>query len=106
LKFFNSDKYGGKWPLGFGLLITALFALITPWAARTHTYLLIFVRVVQGLGEVKRNLYEHTPIAFYKTPSDFLQGLTTPAMHEILAYWAPPDERSQLCSIVYAGKFS
>jgi ACS family sodium-dependent inorganic phosphate cotransporter-like MFS transporter 5 len=24
-------------------------------------------------------------------------------MHEILAYWAPPEERSQMASIVYAG---
>ena len=31
------------------------------------------------------------------------QGLTTPAMHEILAYWAPPNERSILAGIVYAG---
>jgi len=48
-----SDKYGGKWPLGYGLLITAIFALLTPWAARTHVYLLMFVRFVQGLGEVR-----------------------------------------------------
>lgn len=71
-----SDKYGGKWPLGLGkdqlqkmkvvnywlidyflvsnlgLLITAIFTILTPIAARTHTYLLIFCRVVQGLGEV------------------------------------------------------
>ncbi|CAG7733200.1 unnamed protein product, partial [Allacma fusca] len=76
-----ATKYGGKWPLGLGLFVTAIFAIATPIAARTHTYLLVFVRVVQGLGE----------------------GLTTPAMHAILASWAPPDERSKLGSIVYAG---
>ncbi|XP_035701990.1 putative inorganic phosphate cotransporter [Folsomia candida] len=76
-----ADKYGGKWPLGLGLLFTAVFAILSPICARTHTYLLIFCRVMQGLG----------------------QGLTVPAMHEILAHWAPPDERSQLAGIVYAG---
>jgi len=47
-----AQKFGGKWPLGLGILITAVFALLTPIAARTHFGLLIFVRVVQGLGEV------------------------------------------------------
>lgn len=48
-----SAKFGGKWPLGLGLFITAVFALITPIAARTHTYFLVLVRVIQGLGEVR-----------------------------------------------------
>lgn len=48
-----SDKYGGKWPLGLGLFITAIFAILSPICARTHTYLLMFCRVMQGLGEVR-----------------------------------------------------
>uniref|UniRef100_V9ICW7 MFS transporter n=1 Tax=Apis cerana TaxID=7461 RepID=V9ICW7_APICE len=38
----------------------------------------------------------------------FLQGIgggvTFPAMHVMIAKWAPPNERSVLASIVYAGK--
>lgn len=47
-----SQKYGGKWPLGLGIFITAIFALLTPLAARTHVSLLIGARIIQGLGEV------------------------------------------------------
>ena len=48
-----SKKFGGKWPFGIGLLISAVFAILTPWCARTHRGLLIFARVVQGLGSVR-----------------------------------------------------
>jgi len=47
-----SQKYGGKWPLGLGLLVTAIFAILTPAAARLHKTCLIVVRVIQGLAEV------------------------------------------------------
>ncbi|ODN03400.1 putative inorganic phosphate cotransporter [Orchesella cincta] len=76
-----ATKYGGKWTLGLGLFVTAIFAILTPMLARTHIYLLVLARVIQGLGE----------------------GVTTPAMHAIIAAWAPPEERSMMGSIVYAG---
>lgn len=47
-----SQKYGGKWPLGLGIFITAIFALLTPIAARIHVSLLIIARIIQGFGEV------------------------------------------------------
>lgn len=47
-----TKRYGGKWPLGFGLLISAVFALLTPWAARTSKQFLIAARVIQGMGSV------------------------------------------------------
>lgn len=47
-----ATKYGGKWTLGLGLFVTAIFAILTPILARTHVYLLVLARVVQGLGEV------------------------------------------------------
>lgn len=47
-----AERIGGKWPFGIGMLITALFSLLTPWAARTGKGMLIVVRVIQGLGEV------------------------------------------------------
>lgn len=31
------------------------------------------------------------------------QGVTFPAMHSIWAKWAPPEERSRLTTITYAG---
>lgn len=47
-----AGKFGGKWPLGLGLLLTAIFAILTPIMARTHTALLVTARIIQGLGEV------------------------------------------------------
>ena len=76
-----SERIGGKWPFGIGMLITALFSLLTPWAARSGKVVLIIVRVIQGFGE----------------------GVTNPAMHALLAKWLPPLERSKLGAFVYAG---
>ncbi len=57
-----AELWGGKWLYGLGVLVTALFTLLTPWAARTSVYLLVAVRVMEGLGE----------------------GVTFPAMHAML----------------------
>ena len=77
-----AERIGGKWPFGIGMFITAIFSLLTPIAARTGMGALIFVRVVQGLGE----------------------GVTNPAMHALLARWVPPLERSKFSAYIYAGK--
>jgi len=76
-----AELYGGKKVYGIGVLVTAVLTLVTPWAARTHLYLLVAVRVLEGLGE----------------------GVTFPAMHAILAQWTPPVERSKMGSRVYSG---
>ncbi|CAG7816241.1 unnamed protein product [Allacma fusca] len=76
-----AQKYGPKWPLGYGILFTSLLAIVTPIAARWSITALIIVRILQGL----------------------VGGVVWPAMHLLLGKWAPPDERSKLVSIVYAG---
>lgn len=50
-----AERIGGKWPFGIGMLITAIFSLATPIAARSGKGALIFVRIIQGLGEVGIN---------------------------------------------------
>ena len=52
-----SQKYGGKWVVGFGLLLTAIFSLFVPVAARMGKEYLIAVRIIQGLAEVLTNQY-------------------------------------------------
>jgi len=76
-----AEKYGGARLYGVGVLITAVFTLLTPLAARTSLYCLVAVRVVEGLGE----------------------GVTFPAMHAMLAVWVPAGERSRLAGLVYSG---
>jgi len=78
---FLGQKYGGKWPLGFGLLITGIFTLLTPFAAQMGKEALIVCRIIQGLGE----------------------GVSMPSMHAMLAVWVPVEERSKLSAAVYAG---
>ncbi|CAG7832457.1 unnamed protein product [Allacma fusca] len=81
-----AEKYGAKWVFGIGILITAIFQLLTPvitrWGGDDYSMTAIIVlRVIQGLGE----------------------GVTPPATHALLAQWAPPFERSKMGSFVYAG---
>ncbi|KAF5910114.1 Elongation factor 1-alpha 1 [Clarias magur] len=78
---YMARKYGAKWLLGFGILGTVIFTLLTPVAADLGAGYLIAVRVLEGIGE----------------------GVTFPAMHAMWASWAPPLERSRLLTISYSG---
>ena len=46
-----AEIFGGKWIFGCGILLTSIFTVIMPWAAKTDIRLLIAVRVIEGLGE-------------------------------------------------------
>lgn len=77
-------KYGGKNLFGFGILMTALLTLVTPFAARYNVYLLTSLRMAEGLFE----------------------GVTFPCIHAIWRKWAPPLERSKLATISFSGPFA
>lgn len=48
-----AEKFGGKWTLGFGLLLTSVTTAITPWAVTIGGATGLFIiRVIQGMGEV------------------------------------------------------
>ncbi|XP_066917804.1 sialin-like [Clytia hemisphaerica] len=79
-----ATKYGGKNLFGCGVLMTALFTLITPPAARCNVYLLVAVRMAEGLFE----------------------GVTFPSIYAIWRKWAPPLERSKLATISFSGPFA
>ncbi|XP_026327407.1 sialin-like isoform X2 [Hyposmocoma kahamanoa] len=76
-----AELFGGKLVYGVGVLLTALFTLLSPIAARVDFTFFIAVRALEGLGE----------------------GVTYPAMHAMLARWIPPLERSKFAAYVYAG---
>ncbi|XP_073956767.1 putative inorganic phosphate cotransporter [Choristoneura fumiferana] len=76
-----AELFGGKLVYGVGVLLTALFTILSPIAAYTDFKFFIVVRVLEGLGE----------------------GVTYPAMHAMLARWIPPMERSKFAAYVYAG---
>jgi len=74
-------RVGAKYVFGFGVLCTSVFTLFTPAAAQHSVGMLLLVRILEGLGE----------------------GVTFPAMHAMWSSWAPPLERSKLCTLSYAG---
>lgn len=76
-----AELFGGRRIFGYGVLITAIFTLLSPIAARLNYTLFIIVRILEGVGE----------------------GVTFPSMHAMLARWVPPWERSKFAAIVYQG---
>ncbi|XP_069000369.1 sialin [Embiotoca jacksoni] len=78
---YLAGRFGPKWLMGFGILGTVVFTLLTPVAADLGACYLIAVRVLEGIGE----------------------GVTFPAMYTMWAAWAPPLERSRLLTVTYIG---
>lgn len=77
-----AERFGGKYSLGLGILWSAVFTLLIPWAVKWgDAPALIVVRVLIGLG----------------------QGTNFPALNAMLAQWTPPEERSMIGTLVLAG---
>ncbi len=69
-----SERRGGKWPFGLGVLCTSVLTLASPLAARWGgAWGFALVRAAEGLGE----------------------GVTFPAMQAMIARWTPIGERSR-----------
>uniref|UniRef100_A0A1B6D0T1 Major facilitator superfamily (MFS) profile domain-containing protein n=1 Tax=Clastoptera arizonana TaxID=38151 RepID=A0A1B6D0T1_9HEMI len=76
-----SERFGGKYVLGFGMLLSATGTLLTPAVSRLGPLWLVGLRFIIGLG----------------------QGPMYPSMNAMLAQWAPPQERGRLGALVFAG---
>uniref|UniRef100_A0A6P7GY55 Sialin n=1 Tax=Diabrotica virgifera virgifera TaxID=50390 RepID=A0A6P7GY55_DIAVI len=76
-----AELFSAKWVMFFSVAINAVCTLLTPVMANLHFGALIAMRIGEGIGG----------------------GVTFPSMHVMLAHWAPPNERSVMSSIVYAG---
>ena len=76
-----AERIGGKILFGGGVLVTAGLTLLTPVAARWSVYMLIGLRVLEGIA----------------------QGIAFPSMHVLLSCWIPPMERTRAVTFVYAG---
>ncbi|GMT21191.1 hypothetical protein PFISCL1PPCAC_12488 [Pristionchus fissidentatus] len=74
-------KFGGKRVIMGAMLVSAIFTLMSPVAARVSYFALMAMRAAIG----------------------FSQGAVFPAMHSMWSVWAPPQESSVLTSISYAG---
>ncbi|XP_037786838.1 putative inorganic phosphate cotransporter isoform X1 [Penaeus monodon] len=76
-----AEYFGGKRVFGLGIVLSALFTVLTPLSARASTELFIAVRIFCGA----------------------VQGVVFPAVNSMLATWIPPFERSRFSTIVYSG---
>ncbi len=52
-----AEKYGGKYVFGIGVLLSNLFTLLTPVAARSSANALIAMRILIGFAEVELTLF-------------------------------------------------
>ncbi|KAG4073805.1 hypothetical protein HA402_001029 [Bradysia odoriphaga] len=81
---YFGHKLGGNIVFGAGIFSTAVLTLLTPLAAKGGVYVLMAVRVVEGIFE----------------------GVTFPCIHSVWSKWAPPHERSRMATISFAGAYA
>ncbi|XP_076841082.1 vesicular glutamate transporter 3 [Brachyhypopomus gauderio] len=81
---FISNKLAANRVFGAAIVLTSLFNMFIPSAARVHYRCVMFVRVLQGLVE----------------------GVTYPACHGLWSKWAPPLERSRLATTSFCGSYA
>ncbi|CAF1344084.1 unnamed protein product, partial [Didymodactylos carnosus] len=79
---YLSERFGGKWIFGCGILGAGLLTMLIPIAAKTHVGFLIVVRVLIGVFE----------------------GPAFPSSAALWGQWVPPLERSIIPPIAHAGK--
>ncbi|XP_066994553.2 sialin isoform X2 [Anabrus simplex] len=76
-----SELHSAKYVMLIAVLMNIVGCVLTPVGSYEHYFIFIFLRVLQGFGG----------------------GLTFPAMHVLISHWAPPQERSVITTIIYAG---
>ncbi|KAK7082063.1 hypothetical protein SK128_021510 [Halocaridina rubra] len=76
-----AEYTGGKRVLGVSVLLSSVFALLSPVAARFSTNLFVTVRLLTGLA----------------------QGFAMPAVTRCLVVWIPSLERSKFNTVVFSG---
>ena len=110
-----ATRFGGKWVFGIGVLGTAVLTLLTPLAARRYDAL-IFLRVVEGLMEVRARMTcafhilstarrlcpspPCTPVCAVTHHCTYVE-LLIPA--SVWAKWAPPQEKTFLATFAQSG---
>lgn len=75
--------FGGNKIFAIGIGVTSLLTLVTPVAAKHSLYMLLAVRIVEGIFE----------------------GMTFPCMYDVWSKWAPPLERTRMAGFALAGNY-
>lgn len=106
-------KIGGVKLIGYGVFSTSILTILTPAAARYSVYLVIVLRVIEGVFEVcthkliRDSLYQLS--TYHQQYWNFnyccAQGVVYPGIHAVWSRWAPPAERTRLGSFAFSGSF-
>ena len=78
---YLSDRFGGKWVLGLGVLFWSLFTLLTPASAALGITVLLTCRFLMGVAE----------------------AVTWPSIYSLYSRWVHPDRRASAVGLMNSG---
>ena len=78
---YLSDRFGGKWVLGLGVLFWSLFTLLTPASATLGITVLLACRFLMGVAE----------------------AVTWPSIYSLYSRWVHPDRRASAVGLMNSG---
>jgi len=78
---YLSDRFGGKWVLGLGVVFWSLFTLLTPAAAVLGITVLLICRFLMGVAE----------------------SVTWPSIYALYSQWIHPDRRASAVGLMNSG---
>ena len=78
---YLSDRFGGKWVLGLGVLFWSLFTLLTPASAALGITVLLACRFLMGVAE----------------------AVTWPSIYSLYSRWVHPDRRASAVGLMNSG---
>ena len=78
---YLSDRFGGKWVLGLGVLFWSLFTLLTPASAALGISVLLACRFLMGVAE----------------------AVTWPSIYSLYSRWVHPDRRGSAVGLMNSG---
>ena len=78
---YLSDRFGGKWVLGLGVLFWSLFTLLTPASAGLGITVLLASRFLMGVAE----------------------AVTWPSIYSLYSRWVHPDRRASAVGLMNSG---
>ena len=78
---YLSDRFGGKWVLGLGVLFWSFFTLLTPASAALGITVLLTCRFLMGVAE----------------------AVTWPSIYSLYSRWVHPDRRASAVGLMNSG---